>query len=39
RGLAKRIVEEWLKTEFEGGRHKRRVDKIGQIEKNYGRLT
>lgn len=38
RGLAKRIVEEWLRTEFEGGRHKRRVDKISQIEKKYGRL-
>lgn len=39
RGLAKRIVEEWLRTEFEGGRHKRRVEKITQIEKKYGRLV
>ncbi|TET48752.1 ribose 5-phosphate isomerase B [Candidatus Aerophobetes bacterium] len=37
--LAKKIVEEWLKTEFEGGRHKRRVEKITQIEKKYGRLV
>ncbi len=31
--LAKMIVEEWLKTEFEGGRHQRRVDMIMEIEK------
>lgn len=31
-GLATCIVEEWLKTEFEGGRHKRRVDKITAYE-------
>ncbi|MBA7492737.1 Ribose-5-phosphate isomerase B [subsurface metagenome] len=37
--LAKKIVEEWLKTEFEGGRHERRVEKITQIEKKYGRLV
>ncbi len=28
-----RVVETWLKTEFEGGRHQRRVDKIAEIEK------
>ena len=27
-----RMVEIWLDTEFEGGRHSRRVDKIHQIE-------
>lgn len=27
-----RIVELWLNTEFEGGRHRRRLDKISQIE-------
>lgn len=27
-----RIVELWLKTEFEGGRHSRRIEKINQIE-------
>ncbi len=26
------MVEIWLKTEFEGGRHARRIEKIGQIE-------
>ncbi len=30
--LLGRIVEIWLRTEFEGGRHQRRVDKIRQIE-------
>ena len=28
-----RMVEIWLKTEFEGGRHARRVDKIRTLEK------
>lgn len=31
--LAKRIVETWLKTKFEGGRHARRVRKITSYEK------
>lgn len=30
--LAKMIVETWLNTEFEGGRHQRRVDMISAIE-------
>ena len=30
--LAKMIVDEWLAAEFEGGRHKRRVDMIMEIE-------
>ncbi|WP_295882835.1 ribose 5-phosphate isomerase B [uncultured Anaerococcus sp.] len=30
---AKMIVEEFVKTDFEGGRHQRRVDKITEIEK------
>lgn len=30
--LAVRIAEVWLKTGFEGGRHQKRVDKIGKIE-------
>jgi len=29
----KKIVETWLKTEFTGGRHQRRVNKISAIEK------
>ena len=27
-----RLIEIWLKTEFEGGRHQRRIEKIGDIE-------
>ena len=27
------VVEVWLETEFEGGRHARRVDKIGELER------
>jgi ribose 5-phosphate isomerase B len=34
--LIDRMVEIWLKTEFEGGRHARRVEKITQIEKQHG---
>ncbi|MEX0712233.1 MAG: ribose 5-phosphate isomerase B [Pirellulales bacterium] len=30
--LIDRMVEIWLKTEFEGGRHARRVEKIAQLE-------
>ncbi len=29
--LACRIVDEWLNTEFEGGRHKRRVDMLDEM--------
>ena len=28
---AKRIMESWLETKFEGGRHKRRIDMIDGI--------
>ena len=28
-----RLVEIWMKTEFEGGRHQRRVEKIRELEK------
>jgi ribose 5-phosphate isomerase B len=31
--LAKKIARVWLATEFAGGRHKRRLDQIKQIEK------
>ena len=34
KGLALDIVEVWLTTEFCGGRHQRRIDKISQIEKS-----
>ena len=30
--LAKMIVDVWLNTEFEGGRHQRRVDMINAVE-------
>jgi ribose 5-phosphate isomerase B len=33
--LAKQIVKTWLETEFGGGRHAKRVDKIMAIEKKY----
>ncbi len=33
--LARQIVDTWLTTEFGGGRHARRVDKIIAIEKKY----
>ena len=31
-GLADEILELWLGTQFEGGRHQRRIDQITQIE-------
>ena len=34
-GYALDIVEAFLTTEFEGGRHQRRVDKITAVEKKY----
>ncbi len=33
--LAKQIVKTWLTTEFGGGRHTKRVDKITAVEKQY----
>lgn len=33
--LAKQIVKVWLTTEFGGGRHQRRIDKITAVEKTY----
>ena len=36
KGLAREMVNTWLNTEFEGGRHQRRLDKIGEIEKGWG---
>jgi len=32
-GLAEEIVTLWLATDFEGGRHQRRVDQISEIER------
>jgi len=34
--VTERVVELWLKTEFEGGRHARRIEKIDKLE-NAGR--
>ncbi len=36
-GNAAEIVERFLGTEFEGGRHQRRVDQIGDVEKGSDR--
>lgn len=33
--LAKQIVKTWLTTEFGGGRHQARLDKIKSVEKKY----
>lgn len=33
--LARQIVKTWLTTEFAGGRHTSRVDKIKSVEKRY----
>ena len=34
--LVNRMIESWLETEFEGGRHARRVDKIAEHELQTG---
>ena len=34
KGLASEIVDTWLNTTFEGGRHQRRLDKINEIDTN-----
>jgi len=36
-GLARLIVETWLTTEFEGGRHARRVGLIAELDAAAGR--
>lgn len=38
-GLAWQIVEEWLSTDWGGGRHARRVSKIDSIEEQYSRTV
>lgn len=38
-GLALEIVDIWLGTEFKGGRHQKRIDKIIEIEKKYSNLN
>ncbi len=32
--LMRRVVDAWLRTEYEGGRHQRRLDKIANYENN-----
>jgi ribose 5-phosphate isomerase B len=34
-GVAAQVLEAWLTTEFEGGRHATRVEKMKQIEASY----
>ncbi|MAT70179.1 MAG: ribose 5-phosphate isomerase B [Planctomycetaceae bacterium] len=34
-----RMIDVWMTTEFEGGRHQRRVDKIGDLEKELDKET
>ena len=34
--LAKQIVDKWLATSFEGGRHERRIGKIKSFEERKG---
>lgn len=36
-GLALDIVKVWLGSEFAGGRHERRINKIAEIERSYMR--
>jgi len=33
--LIMKIIESWLTTEFEGGRHERRVQKVMEAERNH----
>ena len=35
---AEKIIEIWLKTAFEGGRHNRRIEKIREIEKEVCKI-
>jgi ribose 5-phosphate isomerase B len=34
---AKAIVKSWFETDFEGGRHQERLDKISAIEKRLNK--
>ena len=36
--LMKRVVEVWLRTKFEGGRHERRLSKIADFEGRNGQV-
>jgi ribose 5-phosphate isomerase B len=34
--LVERMIELWLSTPFEGGRHARRLEKIAELEREMG---
>ena len=36
-GVVEEIVATWLETEFEGGRHQNRIDKVGKQQTSDGR--
>lgn len=36
-GLARSLVKTWLETPYGGGRHQRRVDKIGEVERRFAK--
>ncbi len=36
---AMEIIDIWLKTEFSGGRHKRRLDQVREIERKYSKSS
>jgi ribose 5-phosphate isomerase B len=36
--LIDHMVEIWLSTEFDGGRHTRRVNKISELDQQLGRM-
>ncbi len=35
-GVAEEIVEIWMETPFEGGRHSRRLDMLAEMERRHG---
>jgi ribose 5-phosphate isomerase B len=37
KGLAREILKVWLETEFQGGRHQKRLDKITGLEEKAGK--
>ncbi|MFH1995175.1 MAG: ribose 5-phosphate isomerase B [Nitrospinota bacterium] len=37
KGLVQDMIDTWLNTEFEGGRHQARLDKISEIEDNWSK--
>ena len=39
KGLAREILKVWLETEFQGGRHQTRLDKIAALEEKVGRQS